>query len=91
MFCDSDFWHGRDWNQLKQRLTTRPEYWLPKIERTIARDQQASRSLVEMGWTVIRLWESDIKSDLGTCVNQVAEAVTSTRQGMTHGNTINGN
>lgn len=75
VFCDSDFWHGRDWSTLKKRLRTNPEYWIPKIERNRNRDKKVSQELALMDWTVIRLWESDIKKDLDSCVQRIAGLV----------------
>ena len=37
VFCDGDFWHGRDWPRLKARLKKRHKaaYWVAKIARNI--------------------------------------------------------
>ncbi len=63
VFCDGDFWHGRDWRRLRARLAKRhnPEYWLAKIGRNRARDRENNAALERQGWAVLRLWESDIK------------------------------
>ena len=65
VFCDGDFWHGRDWETRRQKLSrgTNSEYWLAKVQRNIERDQQNTRQLQAMGWTVLRFWESQIRSD----------------------------
>jgi DNA mismatch endonuclease, patch repair protein len=65
VFCDGDFWHGRDWESRRQKLCrgTNSVYWLAKIQRNIERDHQNSEFLQEMGWTVLRFWESEIRSD----------------------------
>lgn len=65
VFCDGDFWHGRRWAARKARgeFKVRRGYWLPKIERNIARDKANNRKLKKMGWLVIRVWESDILRD----------------------------
>lgn len=62
VFCDGDFWHGRNWRKLKKDLEHRnnPEYWIPKIKYNIARDKQQTRNLKQMGWHVIRVWETDV-------------------------------
>ncbi len=66
VFCDGDFWHGRDWESRRQKLSrgTNSEYWLAKIQRNMERDRQNDRRLQEMGWTVLRFWESQIQSDV---------------------------
>jgi|SRR6185436_15097942 len=63
IFCDGDFWHGRDWESRRQKLSrgANSDYWLAKIQRNIERDQQNTLRLKEMGWTVLRLWESEIR------------------------------
>jgi DNA mismatch endonuclease (patch repair protein) len=65
IFCDGDFWHGRDWESRRQKLSrgTNADYWLAKIQRNMERDQQNTASLQAMGWTVLRLWESEIQAD----------------------------
>lgn len=65
MFCDGDFWHGRDWNRRRSKLQrgANPQYWIAKIERNIARDRQNAQKLRRAGWKVVRLWESDILAD----------------------------
>jgi DNA mismatch endonuclease Vsr len=80
VFCDSDFWHGRDWEKLQQRLLTNRGYWVPKIERNRRRDEQITQELNAQGWEVIRLWESDIYRDVEAAVDQVIQAVKERRQ-----------
>jgi DNA mismatch endonuclease (patch repair protein) len=64
VFCDGDFWHGRDWRSLRVKLKRRanPDYWIPKIRSNIERDRRNERLLAEDGWLVIRLWETDVLS-----------------------------
>lgn len=62
VFCDGDFWHGRNWRQLRRALLHRhnADYWVAKIKSNRARDRRVSRRLQKDGWLVIRIWESDI-------------------------------
>jgi DNA mismatch endonuclease (patch repair protein) len=62
IFCDGDFWHGRDWNARRERLEggSNGEYWIAKIERNIRRAVEVEELLRGLGWRVIRVWESDI-------------------------------
>ncbi len=73
VFCDSEFFHGKDWNNLKLRLekSSNSTYWIQKIERNMARDEKVNRELYSMGWKVIRFWGDDIKKDLDRCVKMV--------------------
>ena len=58
IFCDSEFFHGKDWEVLKPRLEkgTNPEYWVKKIENNRRRDDEINKELTFEGWTVIRFW-----------------------------------
>ncbi len=65
VFCDGDFWHGRNWKQLRNKLQNRanPNYWIPKIEYNIKRDKLQEEKLIKQGWKVLRFWETDILKD----------------------------
>jgi DNA mismatch endonuclease (patch repair protein) len=65
VFCDGNFWHGRNWRTLKKKLNkgTNADYWLAKIAANIKRDKRNSVLLKKAGWSVIRVWETDIKEN----------------------------
>lgn len=75
VFCDSDFWHGYDWDNRNQRIKSNREYWIPKIERNMARDKEVNEALEKDGWTVLRFWEWQIKKQLDNCVDEILAAV----------------
>lgn len=75
VFCDSDFWHGYDWDNRKSRIKSNQEYWIPKIERNMKRDREVTAALVEQGWIVLRFWEHTIRKELEECVDDIQEAV----------------
>lgn len=77
VFCDGDFWHGRDWPTLRAKLEqgTNPDYWVAKIKSNIERDQRNTSLLEEAGWHVIRVWESDIKKDLCVVACHIRDVV----------------
>jgi len=80
VFCDGDYWHGHNWavrglSSLEEELNGYSEYWRAKILRNIERDEENNKALKAMGWTVLRIWESDIKSDLDGCVKVVQETL----------------
>lgn len=79
VFCDSDFWHGYDWENRKQRIKSNQEYWIPKIERNIERDKNVTQQLNKDGWVVLRFWEWQIKKHLDECVEAVRSAVASAK------------
>lgn len=82
IFCDSDFWHGYDWENRHQRIKSNREYWIPKIERNMERDKEVTAKLEALGWRVIRFWEFQIKKDLDTCINTVLDAVAESKGGL---------
>ena len=77
IFCDSEFFHGKDWEVLKPRLAAgdNSEYWIEKIARNIERDDAVNKQLLFLGWTVIRFWGKDIKRNIDECVKVVEETV----------------
>lgn len=80
VFCDGDFWHGHNWalrglSSLEEELAGYSEYWRKKILRNIERDDENNKALKLLGWTVLRIWESDIKTDLDACVSLVQETL----------------
>lgn len=75
VFCDSDFWHGYDWENRKARIKSNQNYWIPKIERNMKRDREVTVALVEQGWIVLRFWEHTIRKELEECVDDIQEAV----------------
>src|SRR5690606_11852521 len=60
VFCDGDFWHGKNWAERRPRLAVgaNASYWTRKIEANMIRDQQRTQALASEGWEVLRFWES---------------------------------
>ncbi len=75
VFCDSEFFHGYDWESKQKEIKSNREFWIPKIERNIQRDVEVNEKLKSEGWTVIRFWGKEIKSDLKECADRIEEAV----------------
>jgi len=64
IFVDGCFWH---WCPLHFKLpSSRVEYWKKKLADNRARDRKQARQLRKSGWTVIRIWNHDLKTDIGT-------------------------
>lgn len=80
VFCDSDYWHGYDWENRNQRIKSNRDYWVPKIERNMERDREVTSALQSEGWLVIRFWEWQIKKHLDECVEEVLRAVSTRSQ-----------
>lgn len=75
IFCDSEFWHGKDWETKKWEIKSRRDFWFPKIERNITRDENVNKTLSEQGYLVLRFWGEQIRKDLEACVTQVEGAI----------------
>lgn len=77
IFCDSEFFHGKDWNVLKPRLEKgkNPGYWVSKIQHNMERDVQKDKMLLFSGWTVIHFWGRDILNDAEACVKVIEETI----------------
>ena len=73
IFCDSEFWHGKEWEILKPKLLKgrNPDFWVNKIERNRNRDIQNNKVLREMGWTVLRFWSNDILKNTDKCIEEI--------------------
>jgi DNA mismatch endonuclease (patch repair protein) len=75
VFCDGELWHGKGWGTRKESIKTNRDYWIPKIERNMARDNENEKKLESMGWVVIRFWGKEIKKNLIECVSQIKETI----------------
>jgi DNA mismatch endonuclease (patch repair protein) len=71
IFCDSDFWHGYEWNLHKNDIHSNREFWLNKIEQNIQRDKDNDDKLIQMGWLPLHFWEHQINKDLEGCVAEI--------------------
>lgn len=80
VFCDSDYWHGYDWENRNQWIKSNRSYWVPKIERNMKRDVEVTAALQRDGWLVLRFWEWQIRKQLDVCVEAVLRAVEERKQ-----------
>lgn len=74
VFCDSAFFHGKDY-ETRKKPATNTEFWDKKIRRNMERDREVETQLRALGWTVLRFWDDEIKHDLPGCVQAVKEAI----------------
>ena len=77
IFCDSEFFHGKDWEMLKIKLEKGKNagYWTSKIQRNIERDEVKNKKLRFEEWTVIHFWGKDILKNADECVKVIEEAI----------------
>ena len=74
VFCDSEFWHGYDWEERKKDFKSHQEFWIPKIERNMERDREVTAKLESEGWSVLRFWGKQIKRDVVACADEIERA-----------------
>jgi len=75
VFCDSEFWHGYDWENRKHEIKSRRDFWIPKIERNIERDKEVTRILKSEGWIVLRFWGKEIEKSTARCADKIEAAL----------------
>lgn len=75
IFCDSEFFHGKDWDKLKEQLKrgNNADYWIKKIERNMQRDKDNDSKLRFLGWVVVHFWGKEIVKNAEECVKAVEE------------------
>ena len=77
IFCDGEFFHGKDWEKLRKHLenSNNSQFWIKKIARNINRDDEINKKLNALGWTVLRFWGEDIKKHLDDCIKVIEETI----------------
>lgn len=75
VFCDSEFWHGYNWEERKNDFKSHQEFWIPKIERNMQRDIEVTEELQKQGWTVLRFWGNEIKKNVSGCADIIEKTV----------------
>ncbi len=77
IFCDSEYFHGKDWEQLKDQLEKckNSDFWINKIEKNIQRDEDINKQLNFLGWKVIRFWGKDIMKNTNECIRVIEEII----------------
>lgn len=77
IFCDSEFWHGYDWENRKKDFKSHQEFWIPKIERNIERDKEVSQQLEQLGYRILRFWGKEISKNLADVVDTIEAEINS--------------
>lgn len=77
IFCDSEFFHGKDWEVKRPKLlySNNSEYWINKIERNMLRDIENDQRLLLLGWTVIHFWGQEIIKNTEECIKVIEETI----------------
>ena len=74
IFCDSEFWHGKNWEIKKHEIKSNQSFWHKKIERNIERDKEVNIGLSSQGWIVLRFWGKDINKNTAKCIEIIEKA-----------------
>lgn len=75
VFCDSEFWHGKNWNKKKHEHRSNQAFWHNKIEKNIQRDKLVNKTLKSQGWRILRFWGKDIENRLEFCTFKIQKAL----------------
>lgn len=81
VFIDGDYWHARVLRErgpaaLEESMkTANRAYWIDKFTKRVERDDYVTATLEEDGWTVVRLWESEVRSNLEAAAELIAHSV----------------
>ncbi len=75
IFCDSEYFHGKDWETNKKRIKTNTDFWIKKIEGNISRDNLVNETLLKDGWKVLRFWGNEIKKNTEFCVQSIVNEI----------------
>ncbi|WP_347069646.1 very short patch repair endonuclease [Flavobacterium sp. WV_118_3] len=63
IFVNGCFWHGHEECKFYVIPKTRTDWWLAKINTTIANDEKVTTTLQNLGWSVITIWECELKKE----------------------------
>ena len=75
IFCDSEFWHGYNWDTRKHDIKSNKDFWIKKIEGNIKRDEYVNKILQDQEWKVIRLWGKDIQKNMDECLLKIEKEI----------------
>lgn len=81
IFIDGDYWHGRTLREQGPRGLREVirgdgfDYWRERFEKNIERDDRVTSALRNSGWTVVRLWESEVLADVEASADRMAALV----------------
>lgn len=72
IFVDGDFWHAKGHQDKPgEQIKSNRDFWVKKLSRNVERDREINDELLQLGWLVLRFWESDIQRDLFGCVEEI--------------------
>ncbi|MDB5086874.1 MAG: Very short patch repair protein [Mucilaginibacter sp.] len=75
IFIDGEFWHGYNWPKKKLAIKANRDYWIPKIERNMQRDEANNIKLIKLGFRVFRFWEKQVQKETAYCINEIKQYI----------------
>ena len=74
VFVDGGFWHARGHEEHPgEQIKTNSSFWIKKLKRNVERDKEVNQALLEMGWLVLRYWDSDVNKNCKACVDDIMQ------------------
>lgn len=71
IFIDGEFWHGKNFEQRKNKLKNNKDYWIEKIQENIDRDLRNDKLLRQMDWYPIHFWSNDVIKYCNQCIDEI--------------------
>ncbi len=79
-FLDGCFWHACA--EHGTNPASNSDYWIPKLRRNVERDRLVEGALTAAGWTVVRVWEHELRLNLDASAGLVEAAVAAASEGL---------
>ena len=74
VFVNGCFWHRCPFCNLPIPKHN-SDFWRDKFDKNVARDKKNISLLEDQGWTVVVIWECQIKSDLDSAIRRVTDVL----------------
>lgn len=81
VFVNGCFWHGHEGCRYFVVPKTRTEWWINKIAATRERDKNKAAELEGMQWTVVTVWECELKQAFDSTMENLLSIIMSIRAG----------
>lgn len=69
IFIDSCFWHRCPIHGTMPKTNT--EFWENKLKRNVEHDREVTDHYEEQGWTILRIWEHELKEDFAGVIEKI--------------------
>jgi DNA mismatch endonuclease, patch repair protein len=77
VFVHGCFWHRHKRCQFAYMPKSRVTFWQDKFDANVSRDQRAQDTLRRLGWTVIIVWECELRRDVPGTLDRVRSTLES--------------